>query len=603
MNRAIRLNVDDWVQGRAEILERQYIFGDQSDFASLVLDKLRSPVTSEQPSWFETLADRLTNTRRDRDPQILDFHLALLDALARLNAACSLMRTAPNPGPKGARSGGFLDAQAQLSTAIEKLSSGFGNTGISQAPQVRPKGERSNRAEIEIFPELLAGYRKHSGFWLALDLLQQVYQAPLLDGLTLSTEFSAIVPVVFWAGDEQCGYVLWLKVELFPNFPGPFYPDLTQFGLTNISKLIEPMSQVWNASGVSEKFRGRWSITTQHPLGLSEFYQEAFHREDLGGSSLQAAALAAVWAASGKIPLSSVDDNGQPEFYSLGDNQALKLNPRVAISGRLVPQHGTQNDSIKLGGIAEESITGKIKSLRSYGTSRSQLSDAFDTVLIVREETAEAREAFPQTEEEQPAFSGIHLIENCDTMADALFWMLEVNSWKKELGLWTEAEWQKQWGYARNDDGLFLDKTTHEPIVFQKSDRAEKRSSGDGAQQTSTTSNQNWNENWNPFVGHVIKVDDDSQEVTLQLDPENENHDLLRLSDLLKSGLRAELERQVKARGSNTGSLEFMRRPIPGATDDGGEQLTVADDQSDSLDGTLVADDMDHHSDTVATED
>ena len=604
MSRNYRLDLGDWIKGHAEHLELQYLFGDKSDFALTVLEKLRSPLIDKK-SWFNILSDRLRKTWRIGDPEIHENHHKFLGALANLNFAHEQMEADSDPGTPGARTKSFKNAKVMLVKAIESLTDKFGGSGIIKN---LTSDAVPNRAEMELFRELFGDHRERLGYWLALDLMQQVLEESLLPGISMTTDFSAVVPVLFWNKDEKNGYVLWLKVELFSDYPGPFYPDLTKFGLTDISELMEPMAKVWLASGVHDRFRGRWSITSQHPDNLQEFYQEPIHLEDLSGASLQAAALAAVWAASGEIPLSAKDKDGNPEFYSLGDNQSIKLNPHVAISAQIKPIDGQQNDSIKLGGISDESITGKIEALVCYGKSPGQISGAFDTVLIVRDETDVARSKFPRSEEDNPDYPGIHLVENCDTMADALFWMLEVNAIKKEIGAYRNKQWEDLWGYARDADGLFLGKTDYQPIRFQNP-RLSERQEDNGLDLTATKTadsdklNITWKDEWEPYVGCPIKVDDDTQEVTLEMDPSNEEQRASSLSVLLTSGLRAELDRQVQQAGINTGSLEFMQNPFPGATGHGLDNSTESQELKAGLDGKSVEADLENTTDTTETDD
>jgi hypothetical protein len=584
MARVERLTLDDWMVGNAECLEPRFVFGDQSDFAKLLFERLRAAVSTVSDGWFEKLAQRLKTTRRPSDPDIAVHQLNVLSFFSVLNQVQTLF-TAEDSGPFGRNS---QNAKSLVAQAIDIANSLYSVRFNLPSEASKPPMPVVNSLPYTAIREAYDQYGSTTGFWITLDLLQQAQAPPtqstdsrntgdeplLLGNFQTTTDKSAIVPVLF-IDPQSIGYVLWLEVELFTDYPGPFYPDLAKFGLTDLTSInpnmLEPMAEVWQVSNLGRKYRGRWRITSQYPgqdPDFQKYQQPALHLPNLGGRSVQAAALAALWAASGEIPTAPVTTGSLPGVFSLGGD-SLGLNHRVAISAKLNWNSGkSQDDSIGLGNVV--GITGKLEAICRYCPSGKIEESLFDTVLILSGDSVDARKKIPLAVEQEKSYRGVHLIEDCNTMADALLWMLEVNAWKFELNQAVTEDWESMWGYARDVNGVFLNRTSGNPILF-----------------TSDSAGNNVPNEWSKYFDCPIMVDDDTQKVTLQLKNGSNKAELDKDLVSNQEALRNRLVEIVKTQGINTGSLAYMANPIGGATDEGEsdpDSTVSGDSDSDNSD-------------------
>ncbi|MBL8891523.1 MAG: hypothetical protein JNL67_16200 [Planctomycetaceae bacterium] len=569
MGSVMRLTLDDWMAGHAECLEQRFLFGEQSDFANSILSQLNTAVETVDESWFNKLSVALTTTSLQSDPTITQHQHDLLKFFAQLNRIQTLFKGDRDPNNQN------VEAENLVKDTIRFGSGLFSSSGAHARIDSATSSRTDNSLPYATIARAYSIHYSKTAFWIMLDLLQQA-QAPLgqspettsteneprlLANYQTTTDKSAIVPVLF-IDPNKLGYVLWLEVELFSDYPGPFYPDLISFGLTDLvsgeQNLMKSMEEVWSASNLAERYRGRWRITS-HYLGTDpdfrRYQQPAIHAPGLGGRSLQAAALAALWAASGEIPIAPVANNGndpspKPDVFSLG-GESLRLNPRVAISAKLDNPNGApKDDSMRLGTV--EGIQKKLDAICRYCPSGRFEESLFDTVLILSADKTEARKKIPLEVEQHQNYRGVHLIEDCSTMADALLWMLEVNAWKFELNQAVTHDWESQWGYARDVNGVFLNRTSGDPILF-----------------SAESAGKDVTEAWKKYFDCPIMVDDDTQKVTLQLKNGQSKAELDQELLANQEALRNRLIEIVKTHGINTGTLDYMANPIGGAEDAG----------------------------------
>ena len=575
------LDLSHWLNGQAELLESRFVFGDLSDFGRSFIDyfkkeesifgKLLNPKSAgpeDTPDFFiGPLAERECRTARR--------YLKALDLLHE--CAASLWGNNETP----------IDS-AVLEKAVDLLNVPYIGSELNfDSSPIEPASNDPIRAA------LYNGFKSMGskpGYWIVVDIFEKLLGSQVLmsDKSELKT---ACTPVLFKQKKEGAtsnkgdGFVLWFEVELIEDFPGPFVPDMASFGLTDISGLTEPISEVWNASGLNDEFRGRWRITAGYPGKEKEFleFKNEVYPASLKDDSLQAAALAAIWAASGRIPLgakSNEDKNNKPEenFYTL-DGNSLRLNPRVAVSARIDPSSASlMNDSIALGAV--KGIEAKTRGMKNYHPDGNGKVSLFDTLIVVGGNAEETENVISEVEQNKSDYRGVRVIKDCRTMSHVLNWMLEVNAWKRAWNEHVEQKWLEQWGYARDADGFFLrkDADSHDgdakKILFAKPAEAK-----DGK----------WNEEWEVWLnedsGRFIVLDDDTQEVTLQLSGEERSDEktvakLQQHLDSLPDGLRVYLESIVMRQGINTGSIDYMKRPVGGANNDDMPDPTQTEDQN-----------------------
>ncbi|WP_144057807.1 hypothetical protein [Novipirellula maiorica] len=483
----------------------------------------------------------------------------------------------------------FSDLEAGLERAIDRLANELqnGQTGTEQivpsAIRVRQPND-NNTALKTAFWNLFGTYHQSLGFWAAWALIKD-HDSPLLevDGRAtfpddshkrLHSETATLFARSKTINDRPSGHVLWFEVELFDDCPGVLAPDLSYFGLTDISELLRPIAECWSASGLASDYRGIWRLRSDYP-GDDDTFRTLnngrivpCHEGELTGHSLQAAVLAALWAAAGQVPMD--DGSGGIQLHDNG-GESFRLIPQIAVSARIDPSTiHRHNTSISLNTITDESVDRKVNALNIYGDRSTADGSIFDTALVYAEQDAlnELSERFPSESVADRNYLGIRIDSSVRTMDDVMNRMLEVNTWTRALHESVQEEWLKKWGYARNREGQFLAKesTIADEIPLRFKD-AEGR----------------WN---SQYKDCVIALNDERQTVTLELSSDDES---LRqtLDDDLADDLREEVERQIQAGGINTGSLAYMQNPVGGAVEEARdiEALTAAEEETDDVMG------------------
>jgi hypothetical protein len=280
-----------------------------------------------------------------------------------------------------------------------------------------------------------------AGFWITWDMVDRLRSRSTGKGTRARLRGSATTPVLLVQKTSPRGLVLWLTVDLLDGGGCGFDPDPLALGLTAVRNVpnggndemdfLTSMRDVWKKSGLSEHFRGRWRIVSQCPAtdtklsGGPARYPRYLRR--LTGRSAEAAALAAIWAAHGKIP-------DAPEFQTLG-----KLALDVAISGSVGDcPAGEPETSLVLQGV--QSVGEKLRAAKEKG---------LDTVVLAEQEEqspeeTEIRQEVREADKRQRAYAGLH-IERVMTMGAAMDLLLETNRWQRYWQEHVEASWRELW--------------------------------------------------------------------------------------------------------------------------------------------------------------
>lgn len=437
--------LEDYVLGRCGYLHPRLIYGDGSHFAHRIRE------------WFQDRDDTLISDL-EKLPSINEENKKLLRAFLHLRNAFDV-----DPNPIDQRNKTF--ANDNLDKAIEQLNliangNGYYRKRLVGNPYLH--GE-SNTTLQQSFREKFNTSSHPLGYWMAAHVHNEVLGSPK-SNLAAIEKLSANTATLFFGknpitqGDD--GAVLWFSIELHRLSEGEIgilVPDLFCFGLTDFSQLLKPIEQCWEASGLAGEFRGVWRLTAKYPGEKVPFknYDHHAYISKLEGSSLQAAVLVAMWAASGRIPLAKRNgDSKEPLFHSV-DGKSLRLIPNMAVSAAILSNHTAKDTSIPLTSIAERSIVPKVQALVSYSPSRKPEESYFDTAIVVGKDAEEIRKWFTATCEDDPKYRRIHISEKCETIGDVLDLMLEVNVIKKLRADLLRRKWEGEWGFDRDENGRF----------------------------------------------------------------------------------------------------------------------------------------------------
>ncbi len=125
---------------------------------------------------------------------------------------------------------------------------------------------------------------------------------------------SSTTPILLVGDSQDPDCVAWLTIELLPAASCGFHPDPLALGMTavhgpsgNESRLrsfLSSLRRIWRNSGVFGDYRGRWKVTAKCPVKDPRFETTVPELPItlLTGRSAEASALAAIWAAAGRIP-------------------------------------------------------------------------------------------------------------------------------------------------------------------------------------------------------------------------------------------------------------------------------------------------------------
>ncbi|MCY2996052.1 MAG: SUMF1/EgtB/PvdO family nonheme iron enzyme [Planctomycetota bacterium] len=346
-----------------------------------------------------------------------------------------------------------LRLQDQLRAAVAGFGRAWGDSVRSAFDRDGPWNPVLDANPVWQLLTQLSRDNDRAGIWITWDVLQRLVPVSTGQAAGAGSVRSATTPVLVAPPWSRRGFVMWLTVELLPDCRGGFDPDPLSLGLTAVQDeptagafnppadqervsgnqdrcdLLHIMRRVWAVSAVGDRFRGRWGITCQCPVADSPFSHlpPVFVRR-LEGRSVEAAALAAIWAASGTVPYDTPFAAGRP----------LPLMLDVAVTACLDHSAAERPSDMALRPV--KSIGPKLVGAREAG---------LDTVLLAEDEEPSAAEDQPRAADRptaaghQPSAS-VHVVR-IKTIREALDRMLVTNRF---LNKWQEQQqriWRDQW--------------------------------------------------------------------------------------------------------------------------------------------------------------
>lgn len=233
-----------------------------------------------------------------------------LRALARAAALAVVVHRDPaTPGAPG------LDRQFEelCRQAVHAFDTAWNWMAVdSDTPHGRPSANGGRKASetgtaVDRFDSLDLKC-SHESYWIARDVLAVFVGEREVSHLVPHHAVTPVLGAELTSGDDVDTPILWLTVELIPQpNGGVFCPDPLFHGLMDVGTyepgtdhLVTAMQEVWEASGLASRFRGRWRFTTECPKDAKRNSgQEPVFVPRVHGRSAQGAALVALLAASG----------------------------------------------------------------------------------------------------------------------------------------------------------------------------------------------------------------------------------------------------------------------------------------------------------------
>ena len=301
------------------------------------------------------------------------------------------------------------------------------------------------------------------------------------------------VPVLF--ASEVDGMVAWLCVEVFQDSFRGLLPDFVTLASVDFTAnnrqicFLKAAREVWDKSGLADKYSGRWRIVHRPPLSQKFLFKTNYSGlKTASGDSAQAALLVALLAAAGK----ALEDSGD---HKDGDSwEPQQLNPACSITARLTEEieETDTNDSAsstvtnnsasstvykrKVGAVG--GVLRKLSAVERYGRPESGIPDSFpsiDSMLVMKtdyekaetedghcikkakQKQAEIKKAKQKQAEAKNVYYGIHY-RPVTTIQDALDWMLVSNRWREAYVNVVIPKWEGRWSYPRNKEGEYVDR-------------------------------------------------------------------------------------------------------------------------------------------------
>lgn len=175
----------------------------------------------------------------------------------------------------------------------------------------------------EVFRQTLRNLEVCPWSMMAADLLQSLRPA---NDAVLTPVGQAETPVLFRHGNDASVFIL--TVQLFADGTEGIVPELRSLGSIALEdNLCTSTLEIWRKSGLSGK-RAVWSLRP-YSLGADKV-GDSIRLSKLGGHSMEAALLAALWAANGGIP-------GDEEFQSI---VPLEMEKRIAVTASVTAERG-----------------------------------------------------------------------------------------------------------------------------------------------------------------------------------------------------------------------------------------------------------------------
>ncbi len=295
-------------------------------------------------------------------------------------------------------------------------------------------------------------------------------------------------PILLSLGDE--GYVMWLTVDLFHDGLGSLAPDIFSLGWSQIAMkssvtgndsnklaqeesmgVLQSFDSMWKLSKLGELgFSGRWRITNRPTTSCDATLLEAGnvkvrYVQSYQGRSAECAMLVCLLAASGFV-YEPVPENLEELPSPLPER--IPLSTVFAATGTVLQADGTSDIRQAIIGRVYD-VDRKCGACARYKLQPSDEAEAplIDTIVLSKVDLHEqtkldgfiSKSVNERNRLESQIgssnhipFRGIHF-QPCQTVQDALNWMLSVNQWKR---IWNQAKleaWEKQWDVVRNEYG------------------------------------------------------------------------------------------------------------------------------------------------------
>ncbi len=282
-------------------------------------------------------------------------------------------------------------------------------------------GGRPLPADSPLAEQLEANEKDTGGFWIAWDLLDR-----LLGASDQTRKIRQAQTPVLLTNPAKVGDVALLTVELIYDGNSGFCPDPLEMGLLCLMagdqrhrNIQRSMQEVWKRAGLNRGIRGRWRVTA-YGRAETEKQPRTLGYQCLEGRSLEAATLAAIWAAHGGIP----------DEISSGDaSESLAMERTVAISACLSDEQSAMLSGLRLETV--DDVETKLDAAKA---------EKLDTVLLA----------------EKPIYTGL-IVEPVETMGQAFDWLLIQNRIIRDHQKHVRQKWLLQWragtGRAPWDDG------------------------------------------------------------------------------------------------------------------------------------------------------
>jgi len=334
-------------------------------------------------------------------------------------------------------------------------------------------GNASNSGTDDSLLRRFCSLQTYSGWVLNLDKTspeQQLYPENCELGPERLVTTQICVPVLF--ASLQQGNVAWLCVEVFQDSFRGLLPDFVTLASVDFTAnnsevcFLEAARQVWEMSGLADKYSGRWRIVHRPPLSQKFLFKNKHDPlTTASGNSAQAAMLVALLAAAGEALEASGD-------HKYGDPwEPQQLNPACSITACLTAEF-EETDTVyksKVGAVGE--VLKKLSAVERYGRPESGKKDSFpsiDSMLVMETDYEKAnnedKHCIKNAEQEQEkakkagdVYYGIHY-RPVTTIQDALDWMLVSNRWREAYVNVVIPEWEGRWSYPRNKEGQYVDR-------------------------------------------------------------------------------------------------------------------------------------------------
>jgi hypothetical protein len=328
-----------------------------------------------------------------------------------------------------------------LKSAFPKLSNAIGKT-------------ESEETLPQLYREDLKNAERSAWLVLAADLLQEIRDAN--DSVLQPVGF-AETPVLI--AHDGIASVFMLRVELFEDGIVGIFPRLSSFGSILLDDdLCESTVRVWKASRVVGK-RIVWSLNP-YTVSESDKVGGCIRLTRVGGRSMEAAMLAAIWAANGGIP-------GDTEFQM---PSSCRMERSIAVTASIQPDDSkadgrfllsrVEYTDVKLRAARKEELYGVLISSPEEGAKAKQDEETQKVVKELEDEVAERQKYIvsgsPEARKAAIDYPGL-VVAQISTAREVFDSLLVTNRWLAKWQADTRENWLKRWECRPKDaNGNFV---------------------------------------------------------------------------------------------------------------------------------------------------